>query len=243
MTANADAHQNEAIRFARRILGVPSKATPKEIRNAFARRAKVVHPDRFDPVTQKEEWAEANAILREFNEAYRLALSVAEKEEKLAAEAAAAPANPSPAPAKSTPISTRPRSRRSLETEYHRTPIGFFDLGIFLVVGFFQMLMGTWGVLGFLTLLFGIDLWFRWKAAHEKGGLRRHFLLPRMGLSFACMPMWIASVMFGSIFWIFPWNSLGSSASTVGGWTFLVLGLIAASFWFADYSYEIARPD
>lgn len=52
------------------ILGVDSDAPQIEIRNAYYIRARVIHPDRFDPTTQKKEWHKANEMLAELNEAY-----------------------------------------------------------------------------------------------------------------------------------------------------------------------------
>lgn len=250
MASNSDAIEYEAVRFARRLLGVPTHATQKDIRVAFARRAKVVHPDRFDPATQKEEWAEANVLLRELNEAYRLAAAVAERQEKAAAsatsETASSTAATQPAPgARQTYAPTPQRQRRpSREAESQRGgPIGFFDIGIFLVAGIFQFFGGSNGMLLFLAIFFGVDFWMRWQAGVGTGGLRLHMLLPRKGLSFVCMPMWIAAIMFGVFGWILPWQDLGPMAGKVGIATMAALALIAASFWYVDYSYEISRPD
>lgn len=247
MASNSDAIEYEAVRFARRLLGVPTHATQKDIRVAFARRAKVVHPDRFDPVAQKEEWAEANVLLRELNEAYRLAAAVAERQEK-AASATTSPAftTPPPTPAgRKTYAPTPQRSHRPYrESEFQRGgPIGFFDIGIFLVAGIFQFFGGSNGMLLFLAIFFGVDFWMRWKSGMGTGDLRLHMLLPRKGLSFVCMPMWIATIMFGVFGWIFPWQELGPIAGKVGIATMAALALIAASFWYVDYSYEISRPD
>jgi DnaJ domain len=52
------------------ILGIDSDAPQIEIRNAYYIRARVIHPDRFDPTTQKKEWQKANEMLAELNEAY-----------------------------------------------------------------------------------------------------------------------------------------------------------------------------
>lgn len=52
------------------ILGVDCSASFSEIRDAYLLRMKVVHPDRFDPKTQYDEWQQANEMLKDFNEAY-----------------------------------------------------------------------------------------------------------------------------------------------------------------------------
>ena len=54
----------------RKILGVPMNASLKEIRGAYLKRVKILHPDRFDQVTQKTEWQVANRMLEELNAAY-----------------------------------------------------------------------------------------------------------------------------------------------------------------------------
>jgi hypothetical protein len=52
------------------IIGVNPGATASEIRKAYLKRSKVLHPDRFDPKTQPAEWELANEMLRDLNEAY-----------------------------------------------------------------------------------------------------------------------------------------------------------------------------
>jgi len=54
------------------LLGVPSAASFEEIRKAYLNRVRVVHPDRFNRAQQTAEWHEANSMLRELNEAYRI---------------------------------------------------------------------------------------------------------------------------------------------------------------------------
>jgi hypothetical protein len=54
----------------RSILGVQSGASKQDIRKAYLARSRVVHPDRFDKDEQPAEWALANEMLRELNEAY-----------------------------------------------------------------------------------------------------------------------------------------------------------------------------
>ena len=52
------------------ILGVPTSATKEEIRKAYMTKVRMIHPDKFDQVTQKAEWIIANEMLKELNNAY-----------------------------------------------------------------------------------------------------------------------------------------------------------------------------
>ena len=52
------------------ILGVSKFASDDEIRKAYILRSKMIHPDRFDQVRQKEEWKLANEMFQELNHAY-----------------------------------------------------------------------------------------------------------------------------------------------------------------------------
>ncbi|MBN2106127.1 MAG: J domain-containing protein [Deltaproteobacteria bacterium] len=54
------------------ILGVASNATIDELREAYLARTRVIHPDRFDPQQQPNEWKKANEMLAELNEAYSI---------------------------------------------------------------------------------------------------------------------------------------------------------------------------
>lgn len=52
------------------MLGVTPSASTSEIRAAYIARTRVIHPDRFDPKTQQQDWLQANAMLAELNEAF-----------------------------------------------------------------------------------------------------------------------------------------------------------------------------
>lgn len=52
------------------LLGVSPVASRDEIRSAYRKRISVIHPDRFDPVSQPEQWQAANEMLVELNSAY-----------------------------------------------------------------------------------------------------------------------------------------------------------------------------
>lgn len=54
------------------LLGVEPTATNDEVRQAFLRMARLVHPDRFDPDKQPQEWKDANDLLKAINEAYTI---------------------------------------------------------------------------------------------------------------------------------------------------------------------------
>lgn len=54
------------------VLGVKPGSTDEAIRNAYLSRSRVLHPDRFDPKTQWQEWEKANEMLAELNEAYAI---------------------------------------------------------------------------------------------------------------------------------------------------------------------------
>jgi curved DNA-binding protein CbpA len=54
------------------ILGIDPSASRADIRNAYHSRVRVIHPDRFDPSSQKREWHQANEMLAELNEAYEV---------------------------------------------------------------------------------------------------------------------------------------------------------------------------
>lgn len=53
------------------LLGVQPDADSAEIRKAYIRISRVIHPDRFDPQKQKEDWEQANRMLSEVNEAWQ----------------------------------------------------------------------------------------------------------------------------------------------------------------------------
>jgi len=54
------------------LLGVPAGATADDLRSAYHKRLSVIHPDRFNPASQPEQWQAANEMLMELNVAYDL---------------------------------------------------------------------------------------------------------------------------------------------------------------------------
>lgn len=52
------------------VLGIPQNANADQVRRAYVVRTKLMHPDRFNPVSQAEAWALANELLSELNDAY-----------------------------------------------------------------------------------------------------------------------------------------------------------------------------
>jgi DnaJ-domain-containing protein 1 len=54
------------------VLGVEPDASDREIREAYIRISRVIHPDRFNPQEQPLEWRQANEMLREANRAYEI---------------------------------------------------------------------------------------------------------------------------------------------------------------------------
>ena len=54
------------------VLGVSPDASQKQIRDAYIRISRVIHPDRFDPEKQPKEWEQANEMLKEVNQAYEV---------------------------------------------------------------------------------------------------------------------------------------------------------------------------
>jgi hypothetical protein len=54
------------------ILGVSKFASDVEIKKAYILRSKMMHPDRFNQTSQKAEWAMANEMIKELNNAYEV---------------------------------------------------------------------------------------------------------------------------------------------------------------------------
>jgi len=52
------------------VLGVKPGATQKQLRSAWIKRTRVLHPDRFDKEKQPVDWQMANDMLQELNDAY-----------------------------------------------------------------------------------------------------------------------------------------------------------------------------
>lgn len=63
------------------LLSVSPAASAKEVRSAYIRISRIIHPDRFDPRQQQEDWQQANEMLSRVNAAY----SVLKDPEKRAA--------------------------------------------------------------------------------------------------------------------------------------------------------------
>jgi len=61
------------------VLGVSSDAPQSQIREAYIRISRVVHPDRFDPQKQPVEWRQANEMLKHANRAYDVLSSPEER--------------------------------------------------------------------------------------------------------------------------------------------------------------------
>lgn len=62
------------------VLGIERSATQVEIRQAFLLRSKLLHPDRFNPVSQPAEWKLANELFQELSEAYQALRNIDKKE-------------------------------------------------------------------------------------------------------------------------------------------------------------------
>jgi len=54
------------------VLGVSKFASDVEIKKAYILRSKMMHPDRFNQTSQKAEWAMANEMIKELNNAYEV---------------------------------------------------------------------------------------------------------------------------------------------------------------------------
>lgn len=93
------------------ILGVSPTATVEEIREAYLRRSRVIHPDRFDPKVQPIEWRQANEMLQELNEAYKVLREPASRSRFDAANDVRHDHNK-----KSTPKNAKPRSSQSSQS-------------------------------------------------------------------------------------------------------------------------------
>ena len=54
------------------VLGISKFASDVEIKKAYILRSKMMHPDRFNQTSQKAEWAMANEMIKELNNAYEV---------------------------------------------------------------------------------------------------------------------------------------------------------------------------
>lgn len=91
------------------LFGIARNATQSQIREAYLRLARLVHPDRFDPIKQPREWADANRFLQAINAAYAV-LSDPRKRAELDRELQQGEVAPRGQPSSGEP------SRRSTET-------------------------------------------------------------------------------------------------------------------------------
>jgi hypothetical protein len=68
--AEGENHDPVATKNPYYVLGVPSFANAGQLRSAYVKRVKVLHPYHFDKATQPSEWQMVNDMLQELNEAY-----------------------------------------------------------------------------------------------------------------------------------------------------------------------------
>lgn len=54
------------------LIGITKESTFEQAKEAYIRRVKVLHPDRFNQQKQKQEWLEANKMLRQINLAWEI---------------------------------------------------------------------------------------------------------------------------------------------------------------------------
>lgn len=98
------------------VLGVSPSASPNEVREAYIRITRVVHPDRFDPEKQEVEWRQANEMLTEANRAYDVLRDPERRAHYDAARASSRrPSRPQPqsSPSRSATRASPPRQAES----------------------------------------------------------------------------------------------------------------------------------
>lgn len=134
------------------ILGVSPTASADEIRDVYLSRMRVLHPDRFDRNTQRNEWMQANEMLAKLNEAYATLRDGAERKEyddlrmrgSNAKARAATPSSATPPPP-SHPPSMPPQGRKTTPSNPAssgndaklKNQASLFELGWFGSIGAF----------------------------------------------------------------------------------------------------------
>jgi hypothetical protein len=135
------------------VLGVNRYATQVEIRAAYISRTRVVHPDRFDRARQAREWALANDMLKELNQAYEIlsnpnhrAMYDSFMEGKDSARRAPPPPSspPPPPPPEPEPERTSPYTgaqEEFVQNDEEHPP--FYRTPLFYLLGFSGMGLGS----------------------------------------------------------------------------------------------------
>lgn len=101
------------------ILNVAKDASPSDLRSAYLLLSRMFHPDRFDAAKQPAEWAKANELLRELNQAYGV---LRDPEKRRAYDSTLGHGGPAPRRSPtSPPTGERPRQRRPDASQAERS--------------------------------------------------------------------------------------------------------------------------